>query len=138
MADPQTPVLTTKAGTPVRVRWMCPAGAGSDSAGSSQVLAVHGHVFQEEPYINDSKELGFNPLSQWMGGRFILPGQTVDMLFASAGGSFEVPGDYFYGTFIGQTAGTAPVISAPGVTQRLRCPAPAKRCGACCESNESR
>ena len=107
MADPQTPILTTKAGTPVRVRWMCPAGAGSDSAGSSQVLAVHGHVFQEEPYINDSKELGFNPLSQWMGGRFVLPGQTVDMLFASAGGSFEVPGDYFYGTFIGQTAGTA-------------------------------
>ncbi len=123
MADPQTPILTTKAGTPVRVRWICPAGAGSDSAGSSQVLAVHGHVFQEEPYINDSKELGFNPLSQWMGGRFVLPGQTVDMLFASAGGSFEVPGDYFYGTFIGQTAGTSPAIapkvSLPGPSQAL-------------------
>jgi hypothetical protein len=105
LADPQTPVFTATAGQPVRFRWIYPDGPGGDAGGSSQVPVVHGHVFQEEPYVNDSKELGFNPLSQWMGGRFILPGQTVDMLFSSAGGSFEVPGDYFYGTFIGQTSG---------------------------------
>ena len=89
----------------MRFRWIYPIGPGGDAGGSSQVPVVHGHVFQEEPYMNDSKELGFNPLSEWMGGRFILPGQTVDMLFDSAGGSFKVPGDYFYGTFIGQTNG---------------------------------
>ena len=105
MADPQTPLLTARAGTPVRFRWVYPVGPGGDAGGSSQVPAVHGHVFQEEPYVNDSKELGFNPLSEWMGGRFILPGQTIDMLFPSAGGSFQIPGDYFYGTFIGQTSG---------------------------------
>ena len=102
-ADPQTPLLTVHAGQPVRVRWIYPAGAGGDAGGSSQVPVVHGHVFQEEPYINDSRELGFNPLSEWAGGRFILPGQTIDMLFPSAAGSFQVPGDYFYGTYIGQT-----------------------------------
>ncbi len=105
LADPQTPVFTAVVGQPVRFRWIYPEGPGGDAGGSSQVPLVHGHVFQEEPYVNDSTELGFNPLSQWMGGRFILPGQTVDMLFSSAGGSFQVPGDYFYGTFIGQTTG---------------------------------
>jgi len=108
LADPQTPVFTAKAGTPVRFRWVYPAGAGGDAGGSSQVGTVHGHVFQEEPYVNDSKELGFNPLSQWMGGRLVVPGQTMDMLFPMAGGSFRVTGDYFYGTFIGQTSGGNP------------------------------
>jgi hypothetical protein len=103
MADPQTPVLTAKAGKPVRFRWIYPVGPGGDAGGSSQVPVVHGHLFQEEPFLNDSTELGFNPLSEWMGGRFILPGQTIDMLFSSAGGSFNVPGDYFYGTFVGQS-----------------------------------
>ena len=111
-ADPQTPVVTVKAGTPVRFRWIYPAGAGGDAGGSSQVPTVNGHVFQEEPYINDSEELGLNPLSEWTGGRFIVPGQTVDMLFPYAGGSFQVPGDYFYGTFIGQTT-----TAAKGVAQ---------------------
>jgi hypothetical protein len=106
MADPQTPVFTANAGTPVRFRWIYPAGPGGDAGGSSQVPEVYGHVFQEEPYVNDSKELGFNPLSEWTGGRFIVPGQTADMLFSSAGGSFQVPGDYFYGTFIGGTTRT--------------------------------
>jgi hypothetical protein len=113
-ADPQTPVFTTKVGTPVRFRWIYPAGPGGDAGGSSQVPVIHGHVFQEEPYINDSEELGFNPLSSWVGGRYILPGQTVDVLLPFAGGSFRVPGDYFYGTFIGQTtAASAGVTQAP-------------------------
>ena len=126
MADPQTPILTTKAGTPVRVRWMCPARAGSDSAGSSQVLAVHGHVFQEEPYINDSKELGFNPLSQWMGGRFVLPGQTVDMLFASGGRLVRGPGRLLLRDVHRSDDGHGPVISAPGVTPKVTLPGPSQ------------
>ena len=112
LADPQTPVFATNAKTPARFRWIYPVGPGGDAGGSSQVPAVHGHVFQEEPYINDSKDLGFNPLSEWAGGRFILPGQTVDMLFPFAGGSFQIPGDYFYGTFIGETTD-----AAKGMTQ---------------------
>jgi hypothetical protein len=114
LADPQTPIFITAAGTPVRYRWIYPAGPGSDAGGSSQVPEIHGHVFQEEPYLNDSKTLGFNPLSSWMGGRYILPGQTVDILLPFAGGSFQVPGDYFYGTFIGQTT-----AASSGVTQAL-------------------
>ena len=131
-ADPQTPVLTAKAGTPVRFRWIYPAGPGSDSAGSSQVAAVHGHVFQEEPYINNSTELGFNPLSEWMGGRFILPGQSVDMLFSTWGyvrsagrlllrdvrrpGIHRKSGGQPFSSTLGHSAGSPPsnVISLPG------------------------
>ncbi len=49
LADPQTPVFAARAGTPIRFRMVHPAGI------NEQVFTLHGHVWQEEPYINGSK-----------------------------------------------------------------------------------
>ena len=48
LADPQTPIFVATANTPVRFRVVHPAGI------NEQVFTLHGHVWQEEPYINGS------------------------------------------------------------------------------------
>jgi hypothetical protein len=76
------------------------------------VWTIHGHVWQEEPYVDScdnpedcpqftaSSRLGFNPLSQWMGSRDGFgPGNQFDILLNKAGGSFSVPGDYLYRSY---------------------------------------
>jgi hypothetical protein len=66
---------------------------------------VHSHPWQEEPYIDDSKKIGFNALSETQGAQQAGVGQKFDLLFPSAGGQFKVPGDYLYTTY--QTANKA-------------------------------
>lgn len=95
-ADPQTPVFAATKHTPVRFRVIHPAGL------AEQVFTLHGHVWQEEPYVNGSKEIGNNPLSQSQGSRDGFgPNIAFDAVIDKAGGSAGVTGDYLYRTFIG-------------------------------------
>ncbi len=96
-ADPQTPVFTANAGQPVRFRLVQPGGGTN-----GQVFTLHGHVWQEEPYKNNSTEIGDNPLSQWIGSRDSYGAAShYDIVVPKAGGEGAVPGDYLYRTFIG-------------------------------------
>ncbi|HWS88130.1 MAG TPA: hypothetical protein VN282_14265, partial [Pyrinomonadaceae bacterium] len=94
--DPETPVFTATAGQDVRVRMLLPAGHSRND-----VFMLHGHIWEEEPYTNNSTVIGSNPLSEWKGSQFgIGPGSHFDFLLKhGAGGAFRVPGDYLYRTF---------------------------------------
>ena len=95
-ADPETPVFSAPAGMPVRLRVLHPGGS------LEQVFTLHGHRWQEVPYINDSREMGTNPLSQSTGSRDTFgPNAAFDVLLPSAGGAMAAPGDYLIRTFIG-------------------------------------
>jgi manganese oxidase len=114
--DPYTPVFTAIAGSPVRFRLLHPDGLGGFP---DSVWTIHGHVWQEEPYVdgcldpvampcpNDklipSARLGFNPLSQWMGSRDGFgPGNHFDISIDKAGGNYSIPGDYLYRSYPSQ------------------------------------
>lgn len=100
--DPETPIFVAAAGTPVRFRLLIPGTETSNALNRPPVFMVHGHPWQEEPYIDDSTKLGFNPLSETQGAQQGGVGQKFDLLFPSAGGQFRVPGYYLYTTY--QTA----------------------------------
>jgi hypothetical protein len=104
-ADPETPVFIAAAGTPTRFRMLVPSTATSNAINAPPVFIVHGHHWQEEPYIEDSTKIGFNPLSETQGAVQGGVGQKFDLLFPSAGGRGRVAGDYLYTTY--QTASRA-------------------------------
>ena len=88
--DPQTPVFWAPANTQVRLRAARP---GQDD---DLVFDVHGHVWQEEPYMERSRVIGFNPLSNWLGTQQMGANDRYDFLIGRAGGTFNVSGDYEY------------------------------------------
>ena len=96
-ADPQTPVFAAPQGVPVRMRMLHPAGT------SEEIITLHGQVWQEEPYTNDSTQIGSNDLSQATGSRDTFgANSSFDMVLNhAAGGAFNYPGDYLFRTFIG-------------------------------------
>jgi hypothetical protein len=94
LAEPLTPIFPAVAGTPVRFRVVYPGGDGDF------VVAVHGHSWQEEPYVRESTEIGSNPLSQWFGGQQLTPYQSLNLVLPSAGGPFQVQGDYLYQVYL--------------------------------------
>ncbi|HEX7119596.1 MAG TPA: hypothetical protein VF212_12450 [Longimicrobiales bacterium] len=91
--DPETPIFTAEVGTPVRFRVLEPGGHSRNHA-----LSIHGHVFQEQPYVAGSTRIGDNPLSEWKGSRGGHgPTNHFDyVLEHGAGGAFGVVGDYLY------------------------------------------
>lgn len=91
--DPVTPIFTAKVGTPVRFRVLLPGGHQRN-----HVFQLHGHVWEEEPYINQSKSIGSNPLSEWKGSQGgIGPTTHLNILPKhGAGGAFGIIGDYLY------------------------------------------
>ncbi|HEX8163105.1 MAG TPA: hypothetical protein VF538_14645 [Pyrinomonadaceae bacterium] len=93
--DPQTPVFTAKAGTPVRFRVLM-----SNGHARNNVMNVHGHIWQQEPYTNNSTKIGSNALSEWKGSQFGGgPMNHFDMVLQNgAGGAFKVTGDYLFRT----------------------------------------
>jgi hypothetical protein len=103
--DPVTPIFVAAAGTPVRFRLLIPGTETSNELTPPPVFMVHGHPWQEEPYVADSTKIGFNPLSETQGAQQAGVGQKFDLLFPSAGGPGKIPGDYLYTTY--QTANLA-------------------------------
>lgn len=91
--DPETPVFVANAGTPVRFRVLKPGGHNR-----SESFTLNGHVWQREPYINNSTEIGDNPLSNWIGAQEgVGPTNHFDVVpVGGAGGSFGVLGDYLF------------------------------------------
>jgi hypothetical protein len=91
--DPVTPVFTATRGTPVRFRILHPAGHPRN-----EVFQVHGHIWEEEPYVSNSMVIGSNPLSEWkgtQGGHG--PTNHFDVVLKyGAGGAFKIVGDYLY------------------------------------------
>jgi len=89
--DPETPVFKVEQGTQVRFRVFMPGGHARN-----HVFNLHGHVWQELPWINGSTALGNNPLSEWK-GTSIMHGPTNAeniLLLNHAGGRFGVIGDF--------------------------------------------
>ena len=94
-SDPATPIFTAKAGTPVRFHLFMHGGPQRNN-----VFNLHGHVWQQEPYINNSTEIGYNPFSEWKGTLFgIGAGSHYTIVpMNGAGGKYKVPGDYLFRT----------------------------------------
>ena len=93
--DPVTPIFTAVAGTPVRMRVADPGGNMRN-----RVFSLHGHLWQRQPYLAGavpSQTIGDNPLAFYRGAQEgIASGSHFDIVLASAGGAFQVPGDYLY------------------------------------------
>ncbi len=91
--DPETPVFTAIAGDEVRFRVLQPGGHARNSS-----VTLHGHSWQRMPYVNDSKRIGNNILSNWIGvqeGHG--PANHFDIVPThGAGGKYSVTGDYLY------------------------------------------
>jgi manganese oxidase len=91
--DPVTPLFAVRAGTPVRFRLLHPGGNQRNN-----VFQIHGHIWEEQPFVAGSTVLGSNPLSEWKGSQEgIGPTSHFNFLLKNgAGGGFNVPGDYLY------------------------------------------
>jgi hypothetical protein len=93
--DPQTPVFTARAGQEVRFRVL-----NANGHARNNVFNLHGHFWQEEPYTNNSKSIGNNPLSEFKGSQYgIGPTSHYEVIPVNgAGGKARVFGDYLYRT----------------------------------------
>ncbi|HEX6902848.1 MAG TPA: copper oxidase [Thermoanaerobaculia bacterium] len=91
--DPQTPVFSVSRGTPIRFRLL-------QSGGHSRniVFDLHGHIWDKEPYIENSTRIGTNGFSMWEGARMgIGPTNHFDAVIRNgAGGKFSIIGDYLF------------------------------------------
>jgi len=92
-SDPQTPIFRAPAGMPARFRLLHAGGNGDNQ----QVFELSGHVWQAEPYVNNSTAIGDNKTSPYVG---VTSGYGVtshfDVVINSSGGAGRVPGDYVY------------------------------------------
>jgi len=93
--DPQTPVFTAQAGQAVRFRIL-----NANGHMRNNVFNLHGHFWQDEPYTNNSKSIGNNPLSEFKGALYgIGPSSHYEVIPVNgAGGGRRVAGDYLYRT----------------------------------------
>jgi len=91
--QPQTPIFDVEVGTQVRIRVLQPGGHARN-----HVFQVHGHIWEELPYVNGSTALGTNPLSEWKGAIGMHgPTNHFDALLKNgAGGRFGILGDYLW------------------------------------------
>jgi len=97
LAEPQTPIFSAAKGTPTRFRLLHPGGSGNP-----QIVALHGHVWQELPYQSASPtrvstSIGNNRLSQWLGMRDnFATNSAYEIVLPSAGGTNRITGDYIW------------------------------------------
>jgi hypothetical protein len=94
--DPQTPVFRAAAGAATRFHFMVPDGTSRFGT-----LAIHGHLWQREPYngnvaIGGPTGIASNPTSQRVGSQEGLgPSSHYDIVLEhGAGGAFRIRGDY--------------------------------------------
>jgi hypothetical protein len=94
--DPR-PVWRVERKRAFRLRMVHPDGLGGFP---DDVIKLHGHVYGEEPYIESSTKIGTNRNNNWTGGREGFgPGNSFDLVIASAGGRLGIPGDYLFASF---------------------------------------
>jgi hypothetical protein len=93
--DPQTPIFTAQAGQAVRFRIL-----NANGHMRNNVFNLHGHFWQDEPFTNNSKSIGNNPLSEFKGALYgIGPSSHYEVIPVNgAGGARRVTGDYLYRT----------------------------------------
>jgi len=93
--DPETPVFTASAGQNVRFRIL-----NANGHLRNNVFNLHGHFWQEEPFLNNSKVIGNNPLSEFKGSQYgVGPSSHYEVIPVNgAGGARRVTGDYLYRT----------------------------------------
>jgi hypothetical protein len=104
---------TAVAGTEVRFRVLNP-GAGSPGTTTDRgtTIAIEGHGWPEEPFKDDSKVIGRNPLTQWMGTQQVRALESYNLVLPRAGGAKAIPGSYdfyYYPKSINPTLGTLTV-----------------------------
>jgi manganese oxidase len=94
--DPVTPVFKATPGQAVRYRVVMPGGHWRNES-----FMLHGHIWEEEPYLANSTVIGARPISEWKGVYYGVGAQShFDFLPKNgAGGKFRVQGDYLYRTF---------------------------------------
>ncbi|MFQ5433327.1 MAG: Ig-like domain-containing protein [Anaerolineae bacterium] len=90
--DPETPIFTVEAGTPVRFHVVEPGGHPR-----IQSFIIQGHAWQAQPYTTGSTGIGDNPKSPYASSQIVNPASHFSFVLKSAGGDFAVPGDYLYG-----------------------------------------
>ncbi|HEX2645449.1 MAG TPA: copper oxidase [Thermoanaerobaculia bacterium] len=92
-ANPQTPIFQAVPGQKVRFRILMPGGHSRNI-----VFAVDGHVWDREPYIQNSTQQGRNSFSFWEGAQMGHgPTNHFDVLLRNgAGGKFTITGDYLF------------------------------------------
>lgn len=95
-ADPVTPIFTATAAQPVRFRVVNAGGHPRNN-----VFALHGHIWDEEPWSTNGLSQAFNSISERKGAQFGIGPTSHDnfLLRNGAGGAFRVTGDYLYRTF---------------------------------------
>jgi hypothetical protein len=91
--DPETPVFQVTPGREIRFRILQPGGHPR-----THVFALHGHVWDKEPYIQSSTKIGRNGFSFWEGAHMGHgPSNHFDALIRhGAGGKFSVIGDFLF------------------------------------------
>jgi hypothetical protein len=91
--------------------------------GTSQVFTVSGHVWQRNPFTQESTVIGNNSLSQWLGSRDNHGSSDhFELVINKAGGEQGKRGDYLYGVYLRDqiTLGAwgllrvGPTLPAPG------------------------
>ena len=95
--DPVTPIFSANVGEEVRFRVL-----HSNGHPRNNVFVVHGHIWQETPYLTGSSSsvIGLNNNSAWHGAQWGHgPSNHFDVRIQRAGGAFAVTGDYLYRTF---------------------------------------
>jgi hypothetical protein len=109
--DPVTPIFGAEAGIPARFRLVHPEGTGA-----AQVFTLNGHIWQREPYVKNSAQIGNNKESQFMGSHDSY-GSTdhFDLVVEKSGGKAEVPGDYLYSLFVPWRTAMGPAFGLWGV-----------------------
>jgi manganese oxidase len=93
--DPQTPIFTAQAGQLVRFRIL-----NANGHMRNNVFNLHGHFWQDEPYMSNSKVIGNNPLSEFKGSLYgIGPSSHYEVIPVNgAGGARRITGDFLYRT----------------------------------------
>ena len=91
--DPETPVFHASAGQEIRFRILEPGGHSRD-----HVFALHGHIWDKEPYTGNSTQIGRDAFSFWEGAHLGHgPSNHFDAVIRhGAGGKFSVLGDFLF------------------------------------------
>jgi len=95
-AGPAPIVYMSAVGEPIRIRLLHPGGHPRNDT-----FLLHGHIWEQQPYIDSSQAIGSNPFSNWVGSQAgVGPGSHFDLVpKGGVGGRFKVKGDYLFRTF---------------------------------------